>query len=141
MTINYMNNTIEMSKSEAKAAGKYDSEKFKELQTLKAAEPTFRVVIVKSTTKKRDHFKGLDFKYMESYIQSHDEDGSIIAEFYELRGLDEKGQKKEFAATASYGVIKMWFLARFPEIKAMSANIDGILDMVRKDREVQRDVA
>ena len=34
MTINYMNNTIEMSKSEAKAAGKYDSEKFKELQIL-----------------------------------------------------------------------------------------------------------
>ena len=71
MTINYTNNTIEMSKTEAKAAGKYGSEKFNELQTLKAAEPTFRVVIVKSTAKKGDHFKGLTYDYMENYSKRH----------------------------------------------------------------------
>lgn len=135
MTINYINSTIEMSKTEAKAAGKYGSEKFNELQALKAAEPTFHVVIVKSTAKKGDHFKGLTFDYMESYIKTRDdEEHSILTTFNKLRGLDENGEKMELATAATYGEIKMWFLAQFPEIKAMSANINNILDAARQAR-------
>ncbi len=142
MTINYTNNTIEMSKNEAKAAGKCGSEKFKELQTLKAAEPTFRVVIVKSTAKKGDRFKGLDYDYMENYIKAHDdEEHSILTIFNELRGLDENGQKKELAAAATYGEIKMWFLSQFPQIKAMRANVNEILDKARKTQAAQRAAA
>lgn len=142
MTINYTNNTIEMSKTEAKAAGKYGSEKFNELQTLKAAEPTFRVVIVKSTAKKGDHFKGLTYDYMENYIKTHDdEEHSILTIFNKLRGLDENGQKKELAAAATYGEIKMWFLSQFPEIEALSTNINEILNEARKTRAAQRAAA
>ncbi len=142
MTINYTNNTIEMSKTEAKAAGKCGSDKFDELQTLKAAEPTFRVVIVKSTAKKGDRFKGLTYEYMENYIKAHDdEEHSILTIFNELRGLDENGQKKELAASATYGEIKMWFLSQFPQIEAMSANINEILDKARKTRAAQRAAA
>lgn len=142
MTINYTNNTIEMSKTEAKAAGKYGSEKFNELQTLKAAEPTFRVVIVKSTAKKGDHFKGLTYDYMESYIKTHDdEEHSTLTIFNQLRGLDENGQKMELAAVATYGEIKMWFLAQYPGIAAMSANVNKILDAARKERAAQKTAA
>lgn len=142
MTINYTNNTIEMSKTEAKAAGKYGSEKFNELQTLKAAEPTFRVLIVKSTAKKGDHFKGLTYDYMENYIKTHDdEEHSTLTTFNKLRGLDENGQKMELAAVATYGEIKMWFLAQYPDIAAMSANVNKILDTARKARTAQKAVA
>ena len=142
MTINYTNSTIEMSKTEAKAAGKYGSEKFNELQTLKAAEPTFRVVIVKSTAKKGDHFKGLTYDYMENYIKAHDdEEHSTLTIFNELRGLDANGQKIELAAVATYGEIKMWFLAQYPEIAAMSANVNKILDAARKERAAQKAAA
>ncbi len=142
MTINYTNNTIEMSKNEAKAAGKYGSDKFNELQALKAAEPTFRVVIVKSAAKKGDRFKGLDYDYMENYIKAHDdEEHSILTIFNELRGLDENGQKKELAAAATYGEIKMWFLSQFPQIKAMRANVNEILDKARKTQAAQRAAA
>lgn len=142
MTINYTNNTIEMSKSEAKAAGKYGSEKFNELQMLKAAEPTFRIVIVKSTAKKGDHFKGLTYDYMENYIKTHDDEAhSILTTFNGLRGLDENGQKMELAAVATYGEIKMWFLAQFPAIEQMSANVAKILDTARKARAAQKAAA
>jgi len=141
MTINYTNNTIEMSKTEAKAAGKCGSDKFDELQSLKAAEPTFRVVIVKSAAKKGDRFKGLTYEYMENYIKAHDdEEHSILTIFNELRGLNENGQKKELAAV-TYGEIKMWFLSQFPEIEAMSTNINEILDKARKTRAAQKTAA
>ena len=141
MTINYTNNTIEMTKNEAKAAGKYGSDKFNELHTLKAAEPTFRVVIVKSAAKRGDHFKGLTFEYMETYIKAHDTDCSIMAEFYELRGLDTEGNKVELAAAASYGEIKMWFLSQYPEIEAMSAKVNKIIDNARRARTAQKTAA
>lgn len=95
---------IEMNKTEAKAAGRFNSEEFKELSALRTAYPDFRIVI--KTTKSKDNMKGLTVKYMEKYISTHDdEDGKIMAEFRVLRGLDEKGNKSELADAVSYKTV------------------------------------
>ena len=45
MNANLMTKKIEMSKTEAKAAGKINSEKFNELNTLRSMYPTFEIEI------------------------------------------------------------------------------------------------
>lgn len=135
MNINYTNNTIEMTNTEAKTAGKLNSEKFIELKALKVEVPTARIVIVKSSAKKGDHFKGLTYDYMKNYIENHDtEDQSVMAVFNELCGRDENGKKLEMAAAASYGEVKMWFLTQYPEIEKMNENVNKIIEAVRKVR-------
>ena len=125
MKANLMNSKIEMTKTEAAAAGKLNSEKFEELKALRAMYPTFQIAIVKAA-KKGEHFKGLTCEYMEKYIQSHNPD--LLSEFYTLRGRDEKGNTLEVAATAAYGELKKWFLNKFPAIAAQSENVRKIIE-------------
>lgn len=126
---------IEMSKAEAKEAGRLNSEAFAELNALRAAYPGFRIA-VKSPAKSRDNMKGLTVEYMEKYIKIHDdEDGSILMEFYTLRGLDENGKKIDFAPVAPYGTLKQWFLTYYPEVGKMNDTVNEILTKAQKKRE------
>ena len=113
-----MSKKIEMSKTEAKAAGKINSEKFNELNTLRTMYPTFEIVIKASAAKKstKENYKGLTYDYMKKYIAAHDdEQKSIMAEFEMLRGTSEEA-KEALADSASYKEIKEWFLKKFPAI-------------------------
>ena len=126
---------IEMNKTEANAAGRVNSDAFKELSTLRAAYPDFRIVI--KSVKAKDTMKGLSVSYMEKYISTHDdEDGTIMAEFRMLRGLDENGNKSELADAVSYGELKMWFLSYFPEAERFEVN--EILAKAKATREAQK---
>jgi hypothetical protein len=126
---------IEMNKTEAKAAGRVNSEEFKELATLRNAYPNFRIVI--KAVKAKDTMKGLSVSYMEKYISNHDdEDGTIMSEFRLLRGLDEDGNKSEIAVVASYGELKMWFLSVYPELERFDVN--AILARAKAAREEQK---
>ena len=126
---------IEMNKTEAKAAGRYNSEEFKELNALRVAYPDFRIVI--KTTKSKDNMSGLTVSYMEKYISTHDdEDGTIMSEFRTLRGLDENGNKSEIADSVSYGELKMWFLSVYPEAERFE--VSEILAKARAAREAQK---
>ncbi len=133
MNANIMSSKIEMTKTEAIAAGKLNSDKFNELKTLREMFPTFQIEIVKIVTKRVDHFKGLTYKYMENYIKDNNE--SLLSVFYALCGRDEKGNKIELAAAVSYGEVRMWFLTEFPEIEQMSEDIKEIIKETRKTRE------
>ena len=116
MNANLMTKKIEMSKTEAKAAGKINSEKFNELNTLRTMYPTFEIEIKTSTAKKKSDYKGLTYGYMAKYIASHDDDNkSIMAKFEMLRGTTEEA-KEALADSASYKEIKEWFLKQFPAI-------------------------
>ena len=118
MNANLMTKKIEMSTTEAKAAGKINSEKFNELNTLRTMYPTFEIEIKASTTKKsaKENYKGLTYDYMKKYIESHDdEQKSIMAEFEMLRGTSVEAQEA-LADSASYKEIKEWFLKKFPAI-------------------------
>ena len=116
MFANLVTKKIEMSKTEAKAAGKLNSEKFNELHALRAMYPTFEIEIKASSAKKKTDYKGLTYDYMMKYIEAHDdEEKSIMAEFEMLRATSDEA-KEALAESASYKEIKEWFLKKFPAI-------------------------
>ena len=153
MNANLMTKKIEMTKTEAKAAGKPNTAEYNTLLELMKNFPGFQIEIVKSAAKKVDRFKGLDYDYMEAYIMSHSKEIEIELEenkketkpilevFYELRGLDKDGKKIGMAAAASYGEIKMGFLTQYPEIEKMGENVNKIIEKTRKARKEMKSVA
>lgn len=139
MNANLFSRKIEMTKTEAKAAGKPNTTEYNTLLELMKNFPGFPIEIVKSAAKKVDRFKGLDINYMENYIKSKKPE--LLETFYELRGLDANGKKVELAAAATYGEIKMWFLTQFPEIEKLGENVNKIIEEARKAREAQKKAA
>ena len=133
-----MSKKIEMTKTEAKAAGKPNTAEYNTLLELMKNFPGYQIEIVKSA-KKVDRFKGLDYDYMEDYIKSHKSE--LLETFYELRGLDKDGKKVGMAAAATYGEIKMWFLTQFPEIEKMGEKVNKIIEETRKAREAMKAAA
>ena len=116
MNANIIKKTIEMSKNEAKKAGKIDTKEFKELRAYQEIYPTFTIDI-KAPAKRKNEFKGLTYDYMKSYIKKHDdEDGKKMAQFLSLTGQDEHG-KIDGIEVAGYLDVKDWVLDQFPEIK------------------------
>jgi len=138
MNANLMSKKIEMTKTEAKAAGKPNTAEYNTLLELMKNFPGYQIEIVKSA-KKVDRFKGLDYDYMEDYIRSHKSE--LLEIFYELRGLDKDGKKVGMAAAATYGEIKMWFLTQFPEIEKMGEKVNKIIEETRKAREAMKAAA
>lgn len=119
MNANLMTKKIEMSKNEAKAAGKIGTPEFEELRQYMEMYPGYEVQI-KAPAKRKVEFRGLTYEYMRGYIQKHDnENGEIMAEFRELIAQDKKDKVEgaEHLESAGYLDVKKWFLAKFPEIK------------------------
>ena len=134
MKINYAKKTIELTKSEMKAAEIYGSEMYTALLDAQKSFPDF-IVKVKSPSVKRDNYKGLTREFMKNYIDTHDDDEhSAMQEFNTLCGLTADGEKKAFAAVASYGELRMWFLTKFPELSDMQSTINSIMERVRQER-------
>ena len=128
MKINFKNHTIEMTKSEAKAASKYGSDSYTELMKIKNDFHTFEVVVVSKPKSKKKSvvLKGLNYEFMEKYITENERDNSVIKEFKILRGEieDIDGIK---ATAKSYAYIKSWFLSKYPffvDYKRELENID-----------------
>ena len=141
MKANIENRTIEMTKAEAKAAGKITSEKFKELKAYKDAYPGFEVVIV-AASRKKSAYSGLTYEYMEAYIEKHDnKNKTIMAEFNKLRAIVSEDDKKKLGSmsgtlkAASYGEIREWFLATFEEIKKFHENHDKEVEKILKGKK------
>ena len=118
MTINYTSMTIEMTKAESKAAGKFGTDAYKNLIAALQQFPNYKILVVtRAATKKSCDYKGLTYDYMEKYIQAHDnEEKSIMAKYMDLRGESEEA-KNALADSCSYKEIKKWFLEQFPAIK------------------------
>ena len=136
MFTNHMTKKIEMTKTEAKAAGKPNTPEYNTLLELMNNFPGYQIEIVKSAAKKVDHFSGLDYDYMKKYIESHKPE--LLETFYKLRGRDKDGKKIGMAAIATYGEIKMWFLTQFPEIEKMGEKVSKIIEETRKAREAMK---
>ena len=75
MKINFHSQVIEMTAKFAKAAAKFGSDEYKQLQEARRDYPNFKVATVtrKATTQK-ETYKGLTYSYMESYIKAHDDE-------------------------------------------------------------------
>lgn len=140
MFANYEKKIIEMTKTESKAAGKVGTTEYETLKELRAENPGFRIVI--KASKSRDNMKGLDTNYMERYIKAHDdEEHTTLKEFYSLRGLDENGEKIDFAPVAPYGTLKQWFLTYYPEVGNMNDTVAEILKKAQAKREADKKAA
>ena len=119
MNANLMTKKIEMSKKEAKAAGKIGTPEFEELKSYMKEYPNFEILI-KAPAKRKVEFRGLNYEYMKNYIKKNDdEDGTIMAEFNALIAQDKKNKVEgaEHLEAAGYLDVKKWFLAKFPEIQ------------------------
>ena len=139
MNANHITKKIEMTKTEAKTAGKPNTDAYNTLLELMKNFPGYEIEIVKSVSKKTDRFKGLDYNYMMDYIKSHNKE--LLKDFYTLRGLDDNGKKVGMPAAASYGEIKMWFLEQFPEVEKMAENVNEIITKAREARKAQKEAA
>ena len=129
MFINEKKHTIELSKKEAKAAAKFGTTEYKNLQEARRDYPTFSVKTVsqKPATKKNT-FKGLTYEYMESYISKHDDENSSIMEAYmTLRGISDDAEEA-FAESCSYFEIKTWFLNQYPAIAEFHKKREALLN-------------
>ena len=127
MTINYTSMTIEMTKAESKAAGKFGTDAYKDLIAAMQQFPNYKILVAtRAATKKSCDFKGLTYDYMEKYIQAHDEDQSIMKEYLMLRGLSNEAQEA-LADSCSYQEIKKWFLGKFTEIAQFHENRQKLL--------------
>ena len=140
MTINYEKKTIEMTKAEAKEAGNPTSAKFEELMKLRSIFPDF-AIIVKTTSVKRDTYKGLDYDFMKKYIEDHDNSDTNLKEFYTLRGMNEDGERDVLIEEHSYGEIKMWFLSTYPEIEKFNEKTNKKLKAIKAKRAEARKAA
>ena len=119
MNANLFTKKIEMSKNEAKSAGKIGTPEFNELRSYIKGYPGFEIQI-KENPKRKVEFRGLDYKFMRSYIIRNDDgDGTLMAEFRELIAQDKKDKVDgaEYLEAAGYLEVRKWFLDRFPEIK------------------------
>lgn len=141
MRANIENRTIEMTKVEAKAAGKITSEKYKELKAYKEAYPGFEVVIV-AASRRKSAYSGLTYEYMEAYIEKHDdENNTIMVEFNKLRAIVSDEDKKnlggmsETLKAASYGEIREWFLETFKEIKEFHEKHNKEVEEILKSKK------
>ena len=120
MNANIFSRKIEMTKAEAKAAGKIGSEKFNELRDYMEAYPGYEIQI-KAAPKRKIELKGLDYKYMRNYIQKceREDKDKIMEKFNTLIAQDKKAGKEgyENIEAAGYLEVREWFLSTFPEIK------------------------
>ena len=96
MNANLFTKKIEMSKSEAKEAGKLNTEKFHELRQFMAAYPGYEVQI-KAPAKRKVELRGLDYKYMRTYILSHDDEQHSKMETFKT--LIAQDKKRKFTMT------------------------------------------
>ena len=128
LNINNKNRTIEMTKQFAKEASRFGSDAYKQLQDARRDYPNYRIITRK--TKRVDKYLGLTFNFMENYIRSHDdEEGTVLAEFYDLRGISEEA-KAMGAPPLSYGEIKSWFLEQYPEFAEFQEKREKLLNKV-----------
>ena len=135
MFANLIERKIQMTKAEAKKAGTPGTEEYETLLDLMKNFPTFPIDIAKSV-KKAPKIR-LTNEFMENFIKSKNHVENLKT-FYELRGLDEKGEKKELAAAASHGEIKMWFLTQYPEVEKFDEKVNEIIKAAREKRKEQK---
>ena len=120
MNANLMTKKIEMTKSEAKAAGKIGTPEFEMLKNYMLAYPGYEIQI-KAPAKRKVELKGLDYKYMRAYILKCNKENKedIMDKFNDLIAQEKKDGKEgsEYLEAAGYLEVRAWFLKQFPEIE------------------------
>lgn len=118
LTLNYKNNTIEMTSIFAKKAGIYGSTEYIMLQNARKDFPNYRIEVIKKTKKAKDCHKGLTAKFMYKYIKNHDNEKrevmNLFKEYFET--FDEEKEKFVFYRDVDFFKVQKWFLSQYTEI-------------------------
>ena len=115
MTINYSSRTIQLTKKFAKAAEKFGSDEYKNLQEARRDNPTFKIVVVsRKTSSKKDTYKGLTYEWMRNHIETREPEATREAKLHEF---DEMIYISEcHSRRLRYPTIKKWFLKEYPDV-------------------------
>lgn len=134
ITINNTARTIEMNKTYSKAASKFGSPEYQELQAARRDYPDYRVVTIAQKGAKSE-FKGLTYDYMKEYIKKHDDaEHTIMNEFQMLRGLSDAGKEAD-ADAVDYSTIKDWFFQQFPAIEKFHQDRNALVERIAKQKQ------
>ena len=116
MTINYNNNTIELTTAEMKEAQKYGSDMYNQICEIRRDFPNFKVKEIKSKAKKaKNDFGDLNMKTIKAYVEKHGtEEQKEHFAFISKKSIDAEG---EYVEAQSFFEIKNWFLNEFTELK------------------------
>lgn len=117
MKIDFITNSIIVTKSFAEAAADINSEEYTSLQLAKKDNPTMRVVL--RSTRAGGHesdYKGLTYKYMRKFISVMD---SVNLVNFEKTILHYESYGYENGTIYKY--VREWFLTYYPEHREMIA--------------------
>ena len=106
--IDFINNTMTITKSFERAANNPYSEDYKLVQKIRADFPTMQFVRKASAAVKQPNpFKGLTYAAMEQYIL-REGNNDLMREFEMVR-------ERSAIAPNPYLMVRNWFIQRFPE--------------------------
>ena len=109
-SVNFFDGTIYGTKASFNKASKGNGPAYEELTALISRHPDFKLVVKepkKHTTKAKRTYNGMDFPFMEAYIQTRVNAEQIMAEYEAVK------QMAEDANISVYPFTKKWFLGEF----------------------------
>ena len=110
--INYIENTITVTKKFLKEAGIIGSAAYTELARVRKDLPDFQIVQREITKKQgKKSYGKLTYKVMEDFIAVQEEENAsaVLAEFQRVQQLSK-------VQAGSYAFVKTWFLTRYKEV-------------------------
>ena len=108
INIDYINNSIVITKKFAKAAGILGSKEYNEMKQIRADYPTFQIVMKEIKKKEgKKSYRNLTFDNMRAFIvELVGEDNPKVQNFDKVRELSK-------AQAGPYAYVKVWFLKNF----------------------------
>ena len=112
-TIDFFKKTITGTKASFDKASKGFGTEYEELTAKMAAHPDFTLVIKEQkhkATKAKRTYVGMDYKFMEDYIATF-EDETMVKAYEAVKKMAED------CGTKAYPLVKKWFLSKFSDME------------------------
>ena len=123
--INFIDHTISGTKASFNKASKGFGPEYEELSAKIAAHPDFTLVVKEQkakTTKAKRTYEGMDYKFMEDYIATF-EDDTMVKQYKAVKEMAES------CGTKAYPLTKKWFLGKF-------SDMEGVFDMDAAKKDI-----
>lgn len=124
-TLDFFKKTITGTKASFNKANKGFGPEYEELTSKMAAHPDFKLVVKEQktkTTKAKRTYEGMDYKFMEDYIATF-EDETMVKAYNAVKKMAED------CGTKAYPLVKKWFLAKF-------SDMEGVFDMDAAKKDI-----
>ena len=112
-TLDFFKKTITGTKASFNKANKGFGPEYEELTAKMAAHPDFTLVVKEQktkTTKAKRTYEGMDYKFMEDYIATF-EDDTMVKQYKAVKEMAES------RGTKAYPLTKKWFLGEFSDME------------------------